>query len=157
MSQTAKPTTLQRVKVLIAMGLCPTIAEIARRGNLSRPAVYDVLTGRTKNPKTQQAVTNAARLKLFRGVHVTQSAFSFQPGDEMEMPSDASAEAAENEFAGYVRRAGRGLTFVKRTPIIITHLLSGRTAMEPAPAATQRTERVRSKQRPKPPFLKGTP
>jgi transcriptional regulator with XRE-family HTH domain len=114
------------------------LEDLARATGLSISLIEKIATGhRQPTPRTAARLENFFGAKIFTSparnraarkqpAHAGPAAigrghpFTVPAGCEIDLPTEAEAIAAEKEFAGFIKRDGATISFIKTTPVVIS-------------------------------------
>jgi len=115
------------------------LEDLARGTGLSLSLIEKIATGhRRPTPRTAARLENFFGVRIFSpptryravrkrcaadvssGANSRRHPFTIPAGCEIEWGTEAEAIAAEKEFAGFIKREGATISFIKPTPVIIS-------------------------------------
>ena len=98
-----------------------TARGLAERIGFSYGSTKNLILGAPCSDRAKQLITNTLSVEIWPGVSVTERRVTLPAGVEIELDTEAEAISAEREFAGFIKRTGAKIKFVKPAPATIGH------------------------------------
>ena|ERR1700682_6345190 len=97
-----------------------SIEDLARETGLSKGSVSNLIRGQAHSRAARQKITNFCGIQLWPDIPITECRLILPPGLEIELETEAEAICAAEEFCGFVKRAGRNISFIAPTRAMIS-------------------------------------